>query len=79
MGSQRGQIVEIPSFTYCAPVSVTYYRYDSDPVAASFGRHNKPMTDPGTRRRVFSENSEYCEVNHAWEIVVLLTCHHLTT
>ena len=65
MGSQQGQIAEVLSLTYCAPVSVTNYRYDTDPVAASFGHHHKPMTNPGTRRRVSSENSEYYEVNNA--------------
>ena len=65
MGSQRGQIVEVLSLTYFAPVSVTYYRYDYGPVAASFGRHHKPMMEPGTRQGVLSESSEYCEVNNA--------------
>ena len=65
MGSQQGQIAEVLSLTYCAPVSVTNYRYDTDPVAASFGRHHKPMMGPGTRLRVSSEISEYCEVNNA--------------
>ena len=65
VASLRSQITEMLSSTYCAPVSVIYYRYDSDPVAASFGRHHKPMMDPGTRQGVSSEISEYYEVNNA--------------
>ena len=50
---------------YYAPVSVKYYRHDSDPVAASFGYHHKPMMDPGTRQVGSSEIRQYCEVNNA--------------
>ena len=65
VASQRASIVEMLSLTSCAPVSVTYYRYYFDPVAASFGRHHKPMMDPGTRQGDSSESSGFCEVNYA--------------
>lgn len=65
VASHRGSIVEMLKPRYGAPVSVKYYRYDSGPVAASFGHHRKPMMNPGTRCGGSSGISQYYEVNDA--------------